>query len=313
MSLFDDKNIKPMLIGAEGPAFDSSNWIYELKLDGERAVAYLDPKNCAELRNKRNKRMLPVFPELENIYKQVKKPCILDGEYVVLKNGKPNFSEVQRRSLMSNPFKIKLAADKLPVSFVAFDILWQDEKDLYMLPLMERKAILQKAVTETERLSVSRYIEEKGTELYRLAEKQGLEGIVAKQKQSQYFFDKRTKDWIKTKYLLDDDFVVCGYVLKSNHMTSLVLAQYDGPGLVYKGHVTLGVSGKDFQRIKAHKTIPAPPMPIPQGHGNEQAIWISPDLVCTVKYMERTVSGGMRQPVYKGLRDDKKPGECIIN
>lgn len=309
MSLFSEKNIKPMLIGAEGPAFDDPNWIYELKLDGVRCIAYLD-KSGTELRNKRNLKVTRIYPELSSIHKQIRKPCILDGELLVMKDGKPFFAEIQRRALMSDLFKIQLAAAKLPVSFTAFDILWQDEKDLYTLPLMERKAILQKAVSESAQLSVSRYIEGKGTALYQLAEQQGLEGIVAKRKESQYFFDKRTKDWIKTKYLLDDDFVVCGYILKSDHMTSIVLGQYDGSTLIYKGHVTLGVSGKDFQRIKAHKALPAPPIPVPEGRGNEQAVWISPDLVCTVKFMERTANGGMRQPVFKGLREDKAAEDC---
>ena len=114
------------------------------------------------------------------------------------------------------------------------------------------------------------------------------------------------------KNLLDDDFVVCGYIRKSDHMTSIVLGQYDGPALVYKGHVTLGVSGEDFRRIEAHNTVAAPAMEVPAGHGNEQAEWITPDLVCTVKFMERTANGGMRQPVFKGLRDDKAAHECKV-
>ncbi|WP_418427895.1 DNA ligase [Anaerotruncus massiliensis (ex Liu et al. 2021)] len=312
MDIFDEKNIRPMLIGEEAEAFDDPAYLYELKLDGERAIVYLDPKGETELRNKRNKRMLPIFPELSELHRQVKGRCILDGEYIVLKDGKPNFSEVQRRSLMSNPFKIRLAADKLPASFVAFDILYLDGKQLTDLPLTERKDILRRTVTESERMAVSRVVDRGGVELYKLTERAGLEGIVAKRRDSRYYFDKRTKDWIKCKNLLDDDFVVCGYIRKSDHMTSIVLGQYDGAALVYKGHVTLGVSGEAFRRIEGHRAVPAPPMDVPAGHGNDLAVWISPDLVCTVKFMERTANGGMRQPVFKGLRDDKKPSDCIV-
>lgn len=161
-------------------------------------------------------------------------------------------------------------------------------------------------------MAVSRVVERGGVELYKLTERAGLEGIVAKRRDSRYYLDKRTKDWIKCKNLLDDDFVVCGYIRKSDHMTSIVLGQYDGPALVYKGHVTLGVSGEDFRRIEAHNTVAAPAMEVPAGHGNEQAEWITPDLVCTVKFMERTANGGMRQPVFKGLRDDKAAHECKV-
>lgn len=311
MSLFDGRNIKPMLIGEESQAFDDPAWLYELKLDGERAIVYLD-KSGVELRNKRNRKMFPLFPELGDLHKQIIKPCILDGEYVVIKDGKPNFSEVQRRSLMSNPFKIKLAAQAFPVSFIAFDILYYDGRDLLGLPLMERKALLQKVViTESDRMAVSRMIEGKGVALYALAEQQGLEGIVAKRRDSLYWPGKRTKDWIKCKALLDDDFVVCGYIIKSDHMTSLVLGQYDGSTLVYKGHVTLGVSGSSFKRIQAQERLQAPLMAIPEGHNNEKAVWIAP-MVCTVKFMERTANGGMRQPAFKGLREDKTPKECRV-
>ena len=114
MGLFEQKNIRPMLIGADGEPFDSPDYIYELKLDGERCIAYLDPKEGTELRNKRNVKMLPKVPELGDLHKQAKKRCILDGELLILKDGKPNFAEIQRRSLMSNQFKIRLAARRVP-------------------------------------------------------------------------------------------------------------------------------------------------------------------------------------------------------
>lgn len=229
MDIFDEKDVKPMLIGADAEAFDDPDFLYELKLDGERAIVYLDPKHGTELRNKRNKRMLPIFPELSELHRQAKGRCILDGEYIVLKDGKPNFSEVQRRSLMSNPFKIRLAADKLPASFVAFDILYLDGAQLTGLPLTERKDILRGTVSESGRMAVSRVVERGGVELYKLTERAGLEGIVAKRRDSRYYLDKRTKDWIKCKNLLDDDFVVCGYIRKSDHMTSIVLGAVRRP------------------------------------------------------------------------------------
>lgn len=311
MDLFTEKCIKPMLIGADGEPFNSDDFIYELKLDGERAVVYLD-KEGTELRNKRNKRMLPLFPELASLHKQSKKRCILDGEYVVVKDGKPNFFEIQRRSLMSNPFKIELAAKQLPVSFVAFDILYYDDHAVNDLPLMERKALLNKAVKEGGRLAVSRWIESNGVDFYKIAENQQLEGIVAKRKDSRYYLDKRTKDWIKIKNLKDDDYIVCGYIEKSDAVTSIVLGQYRNSALVYKGHVTLGISGDAFQKIARHKRLSAPlMMEVPAGHGNENAVWIQPDLVCTVKFMEYTANGGLRQPVFKGLREDKIPYDCV--
>ena len=128
-----------MLIGASGEAFDSPDYIYELKLDGVRCIAYLDPNAGTELRNKRNINVTATYPELGEIHKQVKKRCILDGAVLIIKDGKPDFSEMQRRALMGDPFKIRLAANSLPVCFTAFDILYLDKEPLIQKPLMERK------------------------------------------------------------------------------------------------------------------------------------------------------------------------------
>lgn len=108
MDIYEKKNIKPMLIAEMKDAFDSPDYIYELKLDGVRCIAYLD-NGSTELLNKRNLRVSPIYPELNDINKQVNKRCILDGELVVINNGKPNFSEMQRRALMNNKFHIEMA------------------------------------------------------------------------------------------------------------------------------------------------------------------------------------------------------------
>lgn len=296
---FKKRMIDPMLIGADGEAFDSPDYIYELKWDGERCIAYLNPQTGTEFRNKRNVMMLSKVPELAAIHKQVRKRCILDGELIVMKDGHPDFYEIQKRSLTSNNFKIQLASKQHPANFVAFDILYYDEKDLTLLPLMDRKKHLANVIkTETERFVMSRYIPDRGITLYRLAEQQNLEGIVAKRKDSIYIEGKRTKDWIKIKNLKDEDFVVCGYIYKENHMISIVLGQYNNNQLICKGHVTLGVGGESFRKIKEIPQINAPSFPV--SYGDEKAVWIEPILVCTVKFMDYTSSGGMRQPVFKG-------------
>ena len=308
MDIFDTKNIKPMLIKNTREAFDSPDFIFELKLDGERCIAYLD-NNGTELRNKRNQKMLIKVPELSNILKQIKSKCILDGELIVIEDGKPSFKEIQRRSLMTNTFKIELASSRLPASFIAFDILYVNDHLVNHYDLMQRKELLENTIIESERLAISRYIEEHGIQYYELAEQNDLEGIVAKKKDSKYYFGKRTNDWIKIKNLLDDDFVVCGYITKESGVTSIVLGQYKGSELIYKGHVTLGVSSHDLKIIKSIPRLDTPPFRH-LSSSNENVVWIQPILVCKVQYMMKTSGGFMRQPVYKGLRKDKKPAEC---
>lgn len=308
MDLYTEKNIKPMLISEMTEPFNDPNWIYELKLDGIRCIAYLDnnTKEC-ELRNKRNLRLLPKVPELSDIYKHVKERCILDGELVILKNGVPDFFELQRRALTSNPFKIQLSSDKYPASFVAYDLLYLRDKELIDLPLLERKAKLLDTVSETPKLAISRYIFEKGIELFEVARAQKLEGVVAKKGDSRYYLDKRTKDWIKFKFLADKDFVVCGYIVKEKGITSIILGLYKGSELIYQGHVTMGVRYGDLNKLETVDESPFAVTP----PGNENAVWLKPQLVCVVNYMPNE-KDMLRQPVFKGFRDDKDPLDCRI-
>ncbi|MCR1954223.1 DNA ligase [Clostridioides mangenotii] len=307
MDIFDEKGIKPMLINEANEAFDSPDYIYELKLDGIRCIAYLD-KDSTDIRNKRDFKLLSKVPELSDIHKNIKSKCILDGELIVTKNGVPDFFEIQRRSLMSDPFKIQLAGKKYPASFIAYDILYLDGKLITDLTLLERKKMLADIVVESDKIAVSRYIENKGITLYELAKQQNLEGIVAKEKNSKYYMDSRTKNWIKIKFLKDDDFIICGYLLKEKGFVSLIIGKYKKDVLVYKGHVTLGVSLKKLNQYKYDVIVKPDLGGVPDGH--ENAIWITPNLVCTVEYMPNE-KDLLRQPVLKSIREDKSPYECI--
>ncbi len=305
MDLFVEKNIKPMLISEMTDPFNDPDWIYELKLDGIRCIAYLD--NMTELRNKRNDRLLPKVPELSEIHHFVKDRCILDGELVILKNGVPDFYELQKRALTVNRFKIELSSGNFPACFVAYDILYLKDRALNELPLLERKQLLTDTVHEDLKLAVSRYIPEMGIELFAAAKSQHLEGVIAKKRNSKYYFDKRTKDWIKFKFLADQDFVVCGYITKEKGITSIILGQYNDTELIYKGHVTLGVKYGDIKKLRPAYTSPFPVIP----PGNENAVWLIPEAVCIVQYMPND-KGTLRQPVLKGFRNDKEPLACQV-
>ena len=111
------------------------------------------------------------------------------------------------------------------------------------------------------------------------------------------------------KNLKDEDFVICGYVLKDGGVVGLVLGVYDGEDMVDRGHVTLGVSREAYQHIIA---IPRADNPFAD-EPNEETVWIRPELACTVKFIERAANGDLRQPVFKGLREDKSPEECVLS
>lgn len=307
MDIFDNKNISPMLISEMVDPFDSAEYIYEIKWDGIRCVSFLSTET--DMRNKRNRLMAPIFPELQNLHMQVKTKCILDHELLVLINGVPDFYAIQKRTLMTNPFKIKLAADRYPASIIAYDILYYKDRDITMLPLIERKKYLQDVVIENNMISVSRYIENNGILLFELVKEKGLEGVVAKKKSSLYWQGKRSKDWIKFKVMSSEDCIICGYIVKEKSMTSLVLGLYDDNVLIYKGHVTLGVSLRVLNEHNYEVIDSSPFGYMPPG--NEGVVWLKPELVCIIESMP-TDKESFRQPVFKGIRADKLAIECKI-
>lgn len=302
--LFDEKNISPMLLHEVKEPFDDEDYIYELKLDGIRCIAYIESKSVT-LQNKRFKDLSPIYPELSEMCKCVKKRVILDGELVVIINGKPDFYAVQRRSLMTDSFRISLASKKNPVQFAAYDIIYYNGKNITDQPLMERKAVLSEAVKEGNNLSISRWIEKNGIAFFELAKKEDLEGIIAKKKDGLYHIGKRTHDWIKIKVMQDEDLLVLGYQPDENgNVKDLILGYYDDKGeLRCRGKVYLGVSKEEraiISEFAKNNTVKKPWF-----DKYKNAVWLKPQLIGTAHFMHETESGGMRQPVWKGLRNDK--------
>lgn len=219
-------------------------------MDGIRCVAYIDT-NSVVLQNKRFKDVTEVYPELSQMNECVKKRVILDGELVVLTDGKPDFYALQKRSLMGDKFKISLAARKNPIQFVAYDILYCDGKVLTDKTLMERKEILTKEISQKNNLSVSRYIEKDGIAFFNLAKQEELEGIVAKKKDGKYHIGKRTHDWIKIKVMQDEGLLILGYQPdEEGNVKDLILGYYDEQNKMQcRGKVYLGISKEERKVI----------------------------------------------------------------
>lgn len=304
MDIFDIKGIEPMLIREQVEPFSDSRWLYELKLDGLRCIAYFDGVSV-DLRNKRSMVLLPRFPELCNISERVKAKCILDGELLILsRQGKPDFSELQRRTVLSDRFKIQQSMMSFPASYVAYDILYYKDKEIIELPLIERKKLLSDTVSENSSLAISRYVFERGIDLYQLAEQQELEGVVAKRSDSRYYYGKRSNDWKKFKRVAEENLVVVGFVRK-RPMNVLILGKYENGNLVYRGSVSFGVNLRFMDEYNC-RIVTCSPFTGKEGNstGGESGIqWIEPLLVCRVSYMPN-IKDSLRQPVFKGIRND---------
>lgn len=307
-NIFDNREAMAMLIAEQQEPFNNSDYLYEIKFDGIRCLAYIN-KDSVDLRNKRNKQVNMQYPELNHIYTQVTDKCILDGEIVVSVNGKPDFYKVQKRALTTDLFKIEMSMTINPATFIVYDILYYKDHEIIDIPLIDRKKLINEIISENKYIVISRVIEERGIELFNLTKQQSLEGVVAKRKDSKYFYGKRSKDWIKFKHMSDEDFIICGYIKKSNNMSSLILGQYNkARDLIYKGHVTLGSS---IKKVMDHNPTIIENSPFNYTpSGNENAIWLKPQLVGVVEYMAND-KNTIRQPVFKGIRDDKLATECI--
>ena len=303
MGVFEEKSVSPMLIAQMQEPFNDDGWIYELKLDGYRCIGYFG-QNGTCLRNKRNMELLPRFPELKGLHRSVSERTVLDGELVVLRDGVPDFFELQRRTLLTDRFKIEMAAARHPASFVAYDCLCKDGRSIMDRPLLERKEALQSSVREDSLIAISRYIPTDGIGLFRAADERELEGVVAKRAASLYYPGRRTKDWIKFKRMADEEFVVCGYIRKNSRTFSIILGKYHDGSYLYKGHVTLGITKEAVGQLRESGIVPF--AAIPAGAGNESAVWVRPDRVCTVEYMPNT-KDSLRQAVFKGFRTDVAP------
>ena len=297
---------KPMLATLAPALPHGDDWTYEVKFDGFRALAYVRGGEC-ELVSRNGNRLNDRFPSVAAaVVKAVKTPnAVLDGEITrVDPSGKTSFSELQQGTG--------------PLVYFAFDLLEADGVTLLALPLEERKERLG-ALLDRRVKSVA-YSEgfDDGDALFRVAQEQRLEGVIAKRKGTPYE-QKRSRSWLKVKTENNDEFVVAGYTKgagrRAGTFGALVLGVNDGGGLRYVGNVGTGFDDREIAKLlKAltplHRDTPpfreVPRMPKVR-KGDVQ--WVEPRLVAQVRYGEWTHDDHLRQPVYLGLRDDKPAAE----
>jgi bifunctional non-homologous end joining protein LigD len=309
------KQYKPMLARPAEAPFSSADWIFEVKWDGIRAISYV--KDGLSVRSRNQKELIDNFPELSELI-DLTQDTVLDGEIVVMKDGKPDFQTIIQRMQNIKPGDIKYMSIKFPATYIIFDILEKDGKELLDIPLMERKRILKNSVKEGKSAVISLSVEETGDAYFRAVLEKGLEGIMAKKKQSSYEPGKRSSNWLKIKQAKTCDCVIFGYTKgegdREKTFGSLILGLYDAAGPVFIGKVGTGFSEEDREDMKhsldkykvEEETLP--------GVDREREItWLRPDLVCEVGYQTVTDDGKLRIPVFKRFRGDKDPFECTID
>jgi bifunctional non-homologous end joining protein LigD len=310
-----DMPLKPMLASIGPRPTDVSDWAVELKWDGVRALAYIEDGRT-RLISRTGKDITGTYPELRTLGKSLKQ-ALLDGEVVAFgADGWPDFEALQSRIHASSPTEAARRAQVTPVGYVAFDLLQVDGRPLADHPYQARRAELEK-IQPNDALQIPPTFP--GSDLGALldaAEQHGLEGIVAKRKDSPYEPGARSPYWRKIKNLLRQEVVVGGYKPgKGNReatLGSLLVGVYDGRTLRYAGHVGTGFTDATLRMLKGKLTTsPTSPFDeVPSEHARV-AVWTEPDLVIEVAFERWTNQGRMRAPVYKGLRDDKDPAEVV--
>jgi len=313
-------NIKPMKATLVDEPFDEPGWLFEVKWDGYRAIAVLDKKDGASLISRNNLPFEKYYP-INDALKKWKMDAVLDGELLVLnEKGISDFGAMQNW---------RSEADGNLVYYI-FDILWYEGKNLMGLPLSDRQAVLQFILpTDNDHIRQSKVFDANGIDFFAAAERMGLEGIIAKNAESVYTSDLRSKEWLKIKVQRRQEVVIAGFTKNEGtgkSFSALVLGVYDKKGdLQFVGKVGTGFSDKlqkemmaQFKPLITDKSpfdyevdVDKPTRFRPKRMGAKPT-WLKPELVCELGFAEVTSDGVFRQASFKGMRTDKNAKDVVL-
>ena len=287
--------------------FDDDDWLFEIKWDGYRAVCTVDAKGKLTLVSRNGLNLLEKFPGLAGLSDAFESvPIIVDGEIVSLDSkGRSDFQRLQEYEQKGNP-----------LTYAAFDVLYADGRDQRKVPLEERKALLERLIAGDDLVMYSKHVIGKGKALFAQAQRQHLEGIMGKKRDSLYV-GRRTRDWVKIKAQLEQEFVVGGWTDPRGSRKgfgSLLLGAYEGKNLRFVGNVGTGFSVKRIGEImKQLQSLAQEKSPFSNPViANSPVHYVKPKLVAEVRFTEWTRDLILRQPAFLGLRIDKQAKDVVL-
>lgn len=313
--------LKPMLASpSKAPPLENPDWAFEMKWDGIRVVVYIDGGRVDRAMTRNDRDVKAGYPELAVMAKSIgARPMILDGEIVALKDGRPDFSSLQQRMHVTAPPQVRTLAAQIPVSYLAFDLLYLEGDLLTEMPYEQRRALLESLQLNGSNWATPPAFVGTGSAALESSAKLGLEGVVAKRRDSRYEPGKRSRDWIKVKNVKTQEVIVVGWSPGKGHRTgaigALLMAMPADGGLSYAGKVGTGFTAASLALLqkqlkplvrKDPPSITGVPGPIAR-----DATWVEPNLVGEVEFTEFTPDGKIRHPSWKGLRPDKSPSDVV--
>ncbi|MFZ0127885.1 MAG: non-homologous end-joining DNA ligase [Candidatus Dormiibacterota bacterium] len=308
----------PMLATPVDKPFSRDGWLFELKYDGIRAMVTV-AGDLIRITGRRGGDETARYPEATAIRSGIRAgQAIVDGELVVLNaDGRPSFERMQQRIGVSREPDVRRVSAEHPVTFIAFDLLELDGRDLLNTELRIRKKTLRETIVDSPHILFAEHVERDGTSLFEVARSSGIEGIVGKRADSLYHPGIRSPDWVKIKSWLSQSCVIVGYTAgrgrRANQLGALILAVRDGGHLVHCGQVGTGFDDKTLRDIRDRlrplevKTCPLDVTP----KTAEPATWVKPELVCEVRFAGWTRDGILRHPAYRTLRLDQRPEDTV--
>jgi bifunctional non-homologous end joining protein LigD len=314
--------VRPMLaVTGTFPARSPHDWAVEMKWDGVRALAFIEAGRLT-LRSRTGKDITATYPELAGLGNAVgRRQALLDGEVVAFNSaGQPDFEALQPRMHVTDPGQAVRLAGITPVTYLAFDLLQLDGRPLADLPYHERRPLLDPLIPSGNRfLCPPAFPGEDFEAVLAASAANGLEGVVAKRLDSRYEPGTRSAEWVKIKNFRRQEVVVAGWKPgKGNReglVGSLLIGVHSDEGFVYCGHVGTGFTTETLRmlgaRLEPLRRATSPfDGPVPPEYARP-AVWVEPHLVIEVAFERWTRSGRMRAPAYKGLREDKDPGQVV--
>lgn len=308
--------IAPMLAVPSTLAEVRDGFAYEFKWDGVRVIA-----GCADgtttLWSRRGSEVTDRYPELAGLAAAVGRDVVLDGEVVAFEGGRPSFARLQRRMNLTDPGRIAVACRSVPVAYLAFDVLVLDGRSLLDEPYEARRAALADLGISGPSWQAPPHRTDAPDVILAAVDDLGLEGIVAKRLGSPYRPGQRSPDWRKLRLMNREEFVVGGYRpgkgSRGRRFGSLLLGYHDAEGrLRFAGSVGSGFTERELDVIQPVLDAAArPESPFADPVPHRDAVFVEPELVVEVRYSEWTPDGVLRQPSYKGRRDDKAPTEVV--